>query len=96
MLNEIEKFVEEAEEVLSADAKILWNSFKTIWATFAPSEWAVLQQIIKEAIADGFDGDFADLEQKVVQKLETAGVTFASKLASAEWQAVLALFVKGS
>ena len=84
----------DTKAIVSADALILWNAIKTIWLTLAPAEWATLQPIIAEAITDGFDGDFADLETKVLLKAEAAGVDFLEKLDSAALQAVLALFVK--
>lgn len=91
---EIEAVWGDAEAIVTADAKILWNAFKTIWLTLAPSEWATLQPIIAEAITDGFDGDFGDLETNALMKAEAAGVDFLKKLDSAALQAVLALFVK--
>lgn len=93
---EIVDFVKGAGVMLSADAKILFTAFATIWETLAPSEWAILQPIIVEAITDVFDGDFADLETVVLQKAEAAGVTFLEKLDSAALQAVLALFVQST
>lgn len=82
------------ETQVSIDGKLLWQAFKTIWLTLEPSEWAAVEPIIVEAVTDVFDGDFADLEQVVLQKAETAGITFLKKLDSAALQAVLALFVK--
>lgn len=93
---EIVNFVQGAEAMLSADAKILWTAFSTIWATLAPSEWATFQPIVTEAITDIFDGDLADLETAVLLKAEAVGVDFLKKLDSAALQAVLALFVKSA
>lgn len=81
------------EALVVADAEILYNAFKTIWLTLAPSEWAILKPIVEEAISDVFNGDFADLETQVLMKAEAAGVDFLKKLDSAAIQAVLALFV---
>lgn len=92
--DEIKSFVAGASAVLSADAKILWAGFTTVWETLAPGEWAAAEPIIQEAIADAFNGDFADLEQVVLEKAEAAGVSFFQKLDSAGLQLVLSLFVQ--
>ena len=96
--NWIEKAVQLVETEAAAlgtqavvDGKLLWNAFSAIWQTLAPSEWAIIEPIIQEAITDAFNGDFGDLEQVVLQKAELAGVDFLKKLDSAALQAVLAL-----
>ena len=79
---------------VEADGKIIWNGFVIIWETLGPSEWAILEPIVVEAISDAFNGDLADLETTVLMKAEAAGVDFLKKLDSAALQIVLGLFTK--
>lgn len=92
--NWIETAIKDVEAIAEADGKIIWNAFATIWATFAPAEWAIFEPIVVQAITDVFKGDLADLETAVLMKAEAAGVDFLKKLDSAALQIVLGLFVK--
>lgn len=80
------------ETLVVDDAEVAWNAIKTIWLKLAPAEWVTIQGLIKEALADVEDGDFADIETSVLLKAEASGATFVAGLGSAAIQAIIGIF----
>lgn len=90
--HDIETAWGEVETLVVDDALVAWNAIKTIWLKLAPAEWVTIQGLIKEALADVQDGDFADIESAVLMKAEASGATFVANLGSAAIQAIIGIF----